>query len=132
MLQVAVPGKDLLKVEKKRSPVGLVNSVVPTQDPGSSEPAHDDHRRGDSYSAPVVQTEQSEPVTTGFSASHHQLARVLDAATQVSICATDVDGTITLFNTGAEEMLGYAGHCGTYELAGSCRDHRFKHYTGTR
>ncbi len=36
-----------------------------------------------------------------------QLARVLDAATQFSICATDVDGIITLFNSGAERMLGF-------------------------
>ncbi|MEK6261879.1 MAG: response regulator [Planctomycetota bacterium] len=37
-----------------------------------------------------------------------QLAGVLDAATQISIIATDVTGTITVFNTGAEQMLGYA------------------------
>ncbi len=36
-----------------------------------------------------------------------QLAAVLDAATQMSVCATDADGTITLFNSGAEQMLGY-------------------------
>ena len=36
-----------------------------------------------------------------------RLAAVLDAATQLSICATDVDGKITLFNAGAENMLGY-------------------------
>jgi PAS domain S-box-containing protein len=40
-------------------------------------------------------------------AANAQLAEVLNAATQVSICATDVDGTITLFNSGAENMLGY-------------------------
>jgi PAS domain S-box-containing protein len=32
---------------------------------------------------------------------------VLDASTQVSIIATDLRGRITLFNRGAEEMLGY-------------------------
>ena len=32
---------------------------------------------------------------------------MLDAATQVSICATDMNGIITLFNSGAEQMLGY-------------------------
>jgi two-component system, sensor histidine kinase and response regulator len=37
-----------------------------------------------------------------------KLAGVLDAATQVSIIATDVAGIITVFNTGAEQMLGYA------------------------
>ena len=36
-----------------------------------------------------------------------QLGQVLDAATQVSICATDMNGVITLFNSGAEQMLGY-------------------------
>jgi PAS domain-containing protein len=34
-------------------------------------------------------------------------AGVLDAATEQSIIATDPDGLITVFNTGAERMLGY-------------------------
>lgn len=38
------------------------------------------------------------------------LGGVLDAATQQSIIATDPDGIITLFNTGAEKMLGYSAH----------------------
>ncbi|MEM9657241.1 MAG: PAS domain S-box protein, partial [Planctomycetota bacterium] len=33
--------------------------------------------------------------------------QILDAATQVLICATDAQGMITLFNSGAERMLGY-------------------------
>ena len=37
----------------------------------------------------------------------HQLNSVLDAATQVSIIATDRTGVITLFNSGAESLLGY-------------------------
>ncbi|HUP62661.1 MAG TPA: PAS domain S-box protein [Thermoanaerobaculia bacterium] len=36
-----------------------------------------------------------------------QRKAVLDAATRVSIIATDPDGTITVFNAGAERMLGY-------------------------
>jgi PAS domain S-box-containing protein len=32
---------------------------------------------------------------------------VLDAVTQVSIIATDAGGLITVFNRGAEQMLGY-------------------------
>jgi two-component system sensor histidine kinase/response regulator len=35
------------------------------------------------------------------------LQSVLDAATQVSIIATEPDGLITLFNRGAEQLLGY-------------------------
>ena len=37
-----------------------------------------------------------------------RLEAVLGAATQVSIIATDLRGVITVFNSGAEQMLGYA------------------------
>ena len=36
-----------------------------------------------------------------------KLESVLDAATRVSIIATDLQGLITVFNAGAEQMLGY-------------------------
>ncbi len=36
------------------------------------------------------------------------LESVLNAATEVSIIATDLDGTIRIFNRGAERLLGYA------------------------
>ena len=49
--------------------------------------------------------EGAEETDTGETKA--QLAQVMDAATQVSICATDVNGMITLFNSGAEQMLGY-------------------------
>ncbi len=39
--------------------------------------------------------------------SRKLLNDVLSSAVEVSIIATDVNGTITLFNAGAEEMLGY-------------------------
>ena len=42
------------------------------------------------------------------SAANVQRKAVLDAATGVSIIATDADGVITVFNSGAERMLGYA------------------------
>ncbi|HVK98867.1 MAG TPA: CHASE domain-containing protein, partial [Dongiaceae bacterium] len=38
---------------------------------------------------------------------NHLIASVLSAATEVSIIATDSDGTIRLFNRGAERMFGY-------------------------
>ncbi len=37
-----------------------------------------------------------------------RLQSVLDAATQVSIIATNPEGLITVFNSGAEQMLGYS------------------------
>jgi diguanylate cyclase (GGDEF)-like protein/PAS domain S-box-containing protein len=40
-------------------------------------------------------------------AARRQLQAVIDAATQIAIIATDEDGLITLFNRGAEQMLGY-------------------------
>jgi len=40
-------------------------------------------------------------------AARRQLQAVIDSATQVAIVATDAEGTITLFNRGAERMLGY-------------------------
>lgn len=39
--------------------------------------------------------------------ARNYLEQLIDAAVDVSIIATDLDGTITLFNTGAERMLGY-------------------------
>ena len=39
--------------------------------------------------------------------AREKLQAVLDAATQVSIIATDAEGLITVFNHGAEQMLGY-------------------------
>ncbi|MET3114741.1 PAS domain S-box-containing protein [Pedobacter sp. CG_S7] len=43
-----------------------------------------------------------------LNASKKLLADVLNAASTVSIIATDVNGMITLFNSGAERLLGYA------------------------
>src|SRR5439155_9852546 len=40
-------------------------------------------------------------------AANTQRKAVLEAATRVSIIATDPDGTITVFNSGAARMLGY-------------------------
>ncbi len=44
-----------------------------------------------------------------LSQSNARLQAVLDAATQAAIVAVDVRGHITLFNRGAERMLGYKG-----------------------
>lgn len=41
-------------------------------------------------------------------ATRRLLAGVIDAASEFSIIATDVDGLITVFNSGAQRMLGYS------------------------
>lgn len=38
------------------------------------------------------------------------LQAVLDSSTEVSVIATDTSGLVTLFNSGAEHMLGYRAH----------------------
>jgi diguanylate cyclase (GGDEF)-like protein/PAS domain S-box-containing protein len=43
-----------------------------------------------------------------LAAANAQRKAVLDAATRVSIIASDPDGTIAVFNSGAERMLGYS------------------------
>ena len=51
-------------------------------------------------------TEQRE-TEAALAVSNRRLQSVLDASTQVAIISADPNGTITLFNTGAERMLGY-------------------------
>jgi diguanylate cyclase (GGDEF)-like protein/PAS domain S-box-containing protein len=58
-------------------------------------------------------TEQKRAEESGAAANAQRKA-VLDAATRVSIIATDPAGTITMFNAGAERMLGYDA----YEMIG--------------
>ena len=42
--------------------------------------------------------------------AHSRLQEILDAATEVAIMATSPTGLITMFNRGAEKMLGYSSH----------------------
>ena len=61
-------------------------------------------------------------IEENLEATNAQLNAVLDAATQASIIATDPQGLITVFNTGAERMLGYSAE----EMVGKqtpCRIH---------
>jgi len=43
-----------------------------------------------------------------LASTNKQLQSVLDAASEVSIIATDQHGMITIFNSGSEKMLGYS------------------------
>jgi PAS domain-containing protein len=55
----------------------------------------------------VKQFEETESVLNRFQAANAQRKTVLDSATQISIIATNPQGIITVFNKGAENMLGY-------------------------
>jgi PAS domain S-box-containing protein len=58
-------------------------------------------------SAVVRQFEETERALGRLSELSAQQRAVLDAATQVAVIATDRQGIIRLFNTGAENLLGY-------------------------
>ena len=56
----------------------------------------------------VKQFEETEKVLHRFQVANAQRKAVLDSATQNCIIATDKRGIITVFNTGAERLLGYS------------------------
>ncbi len=52
----------------------------------------------------IAERKQAEEAAAG---AHRRLQNVLDAASQVAIVATDPEGLIAVFNTGAERLYGY-------------------------
>ena len=56
----------------------------------------------------VKQFEQTEQMLHRFQSADAERQAVLDAATQLSIIATYLDGTIQLFSKGASTLLGYS------------------------
>jgi len=57
----------------------------------------------------VSQFEQTEEVLQRLHIANAQRQAVFDAASQMSIIATDKKGLIIFFNTGAKNLLGYSG-----------------------
>ncbi len=55
----------------------------------------------------VKQFEETERILYRFQTANALRRAVLNSASQISIIATDIDGTITVMNTGAENLLGY-------------------------
>ncbi len=55
----------------------------------------------------VKQFEETERVLQRLQNANAQRKAVLDSATQIAIIATDLNGTISVFNTGAENLLQY-------------------------
>jgi len=55
----------------------------------------------------VRQFEETEKILHRFQSANAQRKAVLNSAAQISIIAADGDGVISVFNTGAENLLGY-------------------------
>jgi len=55
----------------------------------------------------VKQFEETEKILHRFQVANAQRKAVLNSAAQISIIATNKEGLITVFNTGAENLLGY-------------------------
>ena len=55
----------------------------------------------------VRQFEETEKILQRFQVANAQRKAVLNSAAQISIIATNKEGLITVFNTGAENLLGY-------------------------
>ncbi len=55
----------------------------------------------------VKQFEETEKVLHRFQVANAMRKAVLDSASRISIIATDKESEITIFNTGAENLLGY-------------------------
>ncbi|PYQ27283.1 MAG: hypothetical protein DMF56_21145 [Acidobacteria bacterium] len=56
----------------------------------------------------VYDVTERKAAAESVAAANTQRKAVLDSATRVSIIATDAEGMITVFNSGAERMLGYS------------------------
>ena len=56
----------------------------------------------------VKQFEETERILRRFQVANAQRKAVLDSASHMAIIATDQDGTIIVFNKGAENLLGYS------------------------
>jgi two-component system cell cycle sensor histidine kinase/response regulator CckA len=85
---------------------------------GGKKPLQPADIPGDQIHTTEVQRrlKELEGAKSALDAANRQMQAVLDAATEVSIIATDRDGLITLYNKGSEKMLGYSAA----EMVGIC------------
>jgi diguanylate cyclase (GGDEF)-like protein/PAS domain S-box-containing protein len=65
------------------------------------------HKGAPYFEGFVYDVTERKRAEQSLASANAQRKAVLDAATRVSIIATSADGTITVFNGGAERMLGY-------------------------
>ena len=69
----------------------------------------------------VKQFEETEKILHRFQLANAQRKAVLDSATHISIIATDASGFIQVFNTGAQNLLGFSAE----DMIGKERADRF-------
>jgi len=72
--------------------------------------AIDRHQGAEVFEGFVFDITERKLADQQVAAANAQRKAVLDAATRVSIIATDAYGVVTVFNSGAERMLGYAAN----------------------
>jgi PAS domain S-box-containing protein len=72
-----------------------------------TRPVHDDDGQFVGWGLVLRDVTARHRSATELRTAHLMLESVLDAATGVAVISTDLDGTITVFNAGAERMLGY-------------------------
>ena len=68
----------------------------------------DDVGQAQRMAGSITDVTQRKRTEQSLAEANSQLEGVLDAATQVSIIAADVNGLITVFNSGAQNLLGYS------------------------
>jgi PAS domain S-box-containing protein len=84
-------------------------------------PLIDETGATESYIALRIDVSESRRTATKLRQVNLMLGNVLQAASEMAIIATDTDGLVTIFNTGAERMLGY----GAADIVGKCTPARF-------
>lgn len=79
-------------------------------------PFMDESGTTEGYIALRIDVSESRRAEAERKQANRLLSNVLRAASEMAIIATDSDGLITIFNTGAERMLGY----GAADMIGKC------------
>ncbi len=86
---------------------GQVVSILEFFMPDKQKPDPDTLKLAGNISKQLAHVFEKKQAAQIIEESRTQLQTILDAATEISIIATDIHGKITLFNKGAEKMLGW-------------------------
>ena len=101
-----MPVQPLLKTSKNDSPA-MINALLEENAILRKEIRVAREAAEITASLVVKQFEETERVLQKLQNANAQRKAVLDSATQIAIIATNMNGTISVFNTGAENLLQY-------------------------